>query len=122
MPASAVVATVVDQPAGNKTSTVLGALSIVAVWMVYEVAMVAFKGQTFGKMFTRIKVIQADNNESPKWTYSLVRWASPAVCVVLAIWVAIGLVLTWLIYLSAVWNKNQQGWHDKAAKTFVVVT
>ncbi|MXW60333.1 MAG: RDD family protein [Acidimicrobiaceae bacterium] len=91
--------------------------------VVYEVSMIANKGQTVGKMATRIKVIKTEASVPPGWDSSLYRWALPGVFSIVSnlssVLGILGLV-SLLIYLSLLWGKNRQGWHDMVAKTFVV--
>ena len=95
-------------------------LLMVALGLIYEIWMIAAKGQTLGKMATRIKVIRADNGELPGWSNSFNRWILPGFFGVVGGFIqAVGLV-SLLIYLSLLWGKNRQGWHDMVAKTLVV--
>lgn len=85
--------------------------------IVYEVALTAIRGQTLGKMATRIKVVRADNGLAPGWGKSIVRWIIPAVVGFIPV---VGWILSLLVYASLLWDKARQGWHDKAVKTLVV--
>ena len=94
-----------------------------AFGLVYEVSMIASSGQTVGKMATRIKVIRTEADEPPGWDASFYRWALPGVIGIIANlnpFLGILGLLPLLIYLSLLWGKNRQGWHDMVAKTFVV--
>ena len=99
------------------------------VGIVYEVTMIALKGQTVGKMATSVKVIRADNGQLPRWGKSIARWIIPTLLYfipvlldsILALPIPfIGWVLALLCYVSLTWDKVRQGWHDKAAATLVV--
>lgn len=104
----------------------------VGIWLaamgaIYEIAFIARKGQTPGKMATRIRVVRADDlfqpewGRPPTWGSSFGRWAVPFVLGLPAWFVPyIGEILVLLCYLSLVWDRERQGWHDKAARTFVV--
>ena len=92
-------------------------LLIAIVGILYEVTMIALKGQTLGKMATSIKVVRADNGQVPGWGKSIGRWIIP---VALAFIPVVGWILSLLVYLSLLWDKIRQGWHDKAAGTLVV--
>ncbi len=96
---------------------VLAAAAFVIAGALYEVTMVALKGQTLGKMATSIRVVRADNGLLPGWGKSIGRWIIPAV---LGFVPFVGWILSLLVYISLTWDKVRQGWHDKAAKTLVV--
>ena len=92
-------------------------LLIAVVGIVYEVTMIALKGQTVGKMATSIRVVRADNGLVPGWGKSISRWIIPAV---LAFIPLVGWILSLLVYISLTWDRARQGWHDKAAATLVI--
>ena len=65
-----------------------------------------------------VKVVRADNGQVPGWGSSFIRWIIPTVA---------GFVcslLTLLVYISPFFDgtHRNQGWHDKAASTFVIRT
>ncbi len=95
----------------------LGVLAFTIAGPLYEVTMIALKGQTLGKMATRVKVIRADNGQLPGWGKSIGRWIIPAV---LGLVPVVGWLLSLLVYISLTWDRARQGWHDKAAGTLVV--
>lgn len=101
----------------------LGAsLALTAIGLVYEVSLVATRGQTLGKMAMKIRIIRAGDGLLPGWDMSTVRWLVPAIPSLVGLVPALGLVglLSLVVYLSLTWDKVRQGWHDKAAKTLVV--
>lgn len=93
------------------------------VGLLYLVVPSALTGQTLGKRLRRITVVRLDGSP-PGWSASIVRYGLPVVVVALlwlllalgplAIMVALLGVLMWLR------NPNQQGLHDRVAKTVVV--
>ena len=87
------------------------------VGLLYEVVLIATRGQTLGKMMTSIKVVRADDGSVPGWGKSIGRWIIP---VVLAFIPAVGWLLSLLVYVSLLWDSARQGWHDKAAGTLVI--
>ncbi len=98
-----------------------------AATAVYEVGLTATRGQTLGKMATRVLVVRAADlfqeefGRPPSWGRSFVRWAFPAILGLPTLIVPfIGNLLWLLCYLSLTWDRERQGWHDKAADTFVV--
>lgn len=92
-------------------------LLFVVIGISYEVSMIALKGQTLGKMATKVKVIRADDGRLVGWRTSIVRWIVPTLLVLIPF---IGWILALLAYVSLTWDRVRQGWHDKAAKTLVV--
>ena len=108
--------------ADGQTGVSIGAIVVVAlllglVGILYEVTFIALKGQTLGKMATRIKVVRADNGLVPGWGKSVGRWIIPAAAAFIPL---VGWILSLLVYLSLLWDKVRQGWHDKAAGTLVI--
>lgn len=112
---------------------------------VYEVAMIAVKGRTLGKRAVNIKVVRTNFDEPPGWGRALARWFLPA-AVYPATWIGMNflelvqrgwsvgssgvirqplLLLLWAallltVRLSAAWNRDSRGWHDRLAGTRVV--
>lgn len=110
--------TVTDEEAGAFLGVlVLTTVVFALVGVLYEVLMVALKGQTLGKMATSIRVVRADNGLLPGWGKSIGRWIIPVVLILIPF---VGWILYLLVYLSLTWDKVRQGWHDKAAGTLVV--
>ena len=95
------------------TSLLIGA----AIGLLYEVTMIATRGQTLGKMATSVKVVRADNGLVPGWGKSIGRWSIPAFLPIIPY---AGFILSLLVYISLLWDKVRQGWHDKAAGTLVI--
>lgn len=110
--------TVIDDEATISLAVFFSFVALAAVvGLLYEVVMIAVRGQTLGKMMTSIKVVRADNGLEPGWGKSIGRWIIP---VVLAFIPFVGWLLSLLVYLSLLWDSARQGWHDKAAGTLVV--
>ena len=103
---------------GSSIAYLLAATVLVTViGILYEVTLVATRGQTLGKMATGITVIRSDNGQIPGWGKSTGRWALPNL---LGFIPYIGVLITIVCYLSLTWGHNHQGWHDKAAGTYVI--
>ena len=114
------------QSATARAILIGGYVTIVAVALLYETALVATKGQTLGKRAGNIKVVRADNGSVPGWGKSMVR-GSPLVMAglgMVASFMPMMLRLLCMVALvvlfSSAWDKGRQGWHDKAARTLVV--
>ena len=111
-----------EDGSGEEAALSIGALFVAAILLglvgiLYEVTLIALKGQTLGKMAARIKVVRADNGQAPGWGKSFGRWIIP---VALGFIPVVGWVLALLVYISLLWDKVRQGWHDKAAGTLVI--
>lgn len=107
----------------NLTDESLGlSLTLAAVGLVYEISLVATRGQTLGKMAMKIKIIRTGTGLLPGWGMSTVRWLVPGIPGLIALAPSLGFVtlLSLLVYISLLWDKVRQGWHDKAAGTLVV--
>lgn len=86
---------------------------------VYEAGMVAWKGQTLGKMLLRIRIVRRTDGGRPSPGEAAVRYAVPTVWLLLPLPV-VGQLMWMVVYLSSIPNARRQGWHDKAASTLVV--
>ena len=95
----------------------LSLLVIAAIVLLYEWTMIAVLGQTLGKKWTGVKVVRADNGSVPGWGKSFVRWLIPGLVNIIPV---VGNIAFLLVYLSPVFSKTRQGWHDMAAATVVV--
>jgi uncharacterized RDD family membrane protein YckC len=100
-------------------TAVLVSLAIFALISIfYEVGFIAIRGATLGKQATGVRVVRSDNGQVPGWGPSFVRWIIPTaanfVCGLLSL----------LVYISPFFDNTHrnQGWHDKAASTFVIRT
>lgn len=95
-------------------------LAAAVIGLLYEVVLIATRGQTLGKMATRIRVVRADNGLVPGWGKSFSRWLVPAVFGILGSFIPFVGLIALLVYTSILWGRNRQGWHDKAGGTLVV--
>ena len=86
--------------------------------IIYEVVMIAVRGQTLGKMAVGIKVVRDGTGANPGMAKSLGRWALPSLILLIPF---IGWLVSLLCYISLTWGKDRKGWHDSAAGTLVVV-
>jgi uncharacterized RDD family membrane protein YckC len=101
----------VDQPLG----VVLG---VVALGVVYETVLVAWRGATLGKLLFDLVVVRADSGRRPDRHQAALRALVPAALgavPVLGPALALG-AMSW-----AVWSPLRQGLHDRAAGTLVVL-
>ena len=93
--------------------------------LLYEVVLIAFLGRTLGKMIMGIKVVKARNGNIPLLLKAFIRYA-----VIVGIWVILGRIsepvaaitglANLLVFLSPVFKKSRQGWHDMLATTVVI--
>lgn len=111
----------------------IGALIVVGLGGCYDIAMIAFRGQTIGKAVAGVRVVRTDNGMDPGAVRSTLRWltvAAPRLPVVLALTLGgtalvapalwVGWVLWPIVYASLLWGRDHRGWHDKVADTLVV--
>ncbi len=100
----------------NERSAILpGAVWLAILSAAYEVALVATRGQTVGKMALHIRIAALPDGNVPGFGRSLLRWAVPVVMNVVPF---AGL----LAYLPIIFDPVRQGIHDKVAGTVVVST
>lgn len=125
--AAGVVLTVIERSAWGSSfeddaSTLqffLWAALFAVIAAVYEIALVATRGQTFGKFIMGISVTQVNSTLRPGWQRSAKRFAIPYLLLLIPY---AGIFLALLCYLSPVWDRNRRGWHDKVAGTHVLKT
>lgn len=117
------LAYVIVRPAEDDTGLLTTVAFAGVFWViagVYETGMVAWKGQTLGKLLLRIEVVRRTDGARPTPGEAAVRYAVPTVWLLLPL-PLIGQLLWMIVYLSAIPNTRRQGWHDKAASTLVLV-
>ena len=93
------------------------ALTVLVITLLYEMTMIAVRGQTVGKMMVGAKVVRAVDGDVPGWGKSIGRWLILVAPGLIPIG---GFLLTLLVYLSPTFDDRRQGWHDKAVATVVV--
>ncbi|CAN5740369.1 hypothetical protein BH24ACT3_BH24ACT3_13430 [soil metagenome] len=103
-----------DTPVLDAPLWVTGAL--LAMSFAYEVGLVAWRGQTLGKMALRIRVARVADAQVPTPTQAGIRFLLPSVIGAIPYISLLALV----VYASALWNPLKQGWHDRAAGTIVL--
>lgn len=88
--------------------------------VMYEVAFVAIKGQTPGKMVMKVKVVRESDGQIPGWGPAFMRWAPNLVSLVpcLGSFLSLGLLIWSLVNLFS--NPKRQTPYDLAAKTVVI--
>jgi uncharacterized RDD family membrane protein YckC len=94
-------------------------LAMFALVVLYEVVTTATMGATLGKKILGLSVVNSRNGQRPGFGACLLRWGFPAVVGMFTC--GLGQLL---ILLSPFFDNTGklQGWHDKAANTFVVKT
>jgi len=91
---------------------------MVASVAVYEMAFVAWRGQTPGKMIARIRVIRSSTGDKVGPIRAGVRLI-PLAAVVIPV---LGYVIAIASYGWLFFDENGRGWHDRLARTRVVTT
>ena len=94
-----------------------GAVLVFLIFLIYEPALIATRGQTVGKMMMGIKVVRAEDGGLPGWGKAIGRWILPGLVFLIPF---AGWFLHMLVYLSLVWDDRRQGWHDKMGTTVVI--
>ncbi len=101
-----------DEPPGQEEI-----VASLIVGFLYEGLLIAYLGQTLGKMALRIKVVASDAGGTPGLGRSVLRWGLPAA---LALVPFAGPVALLVVYLSLLWNPMRQGYHDMLGRTLVI--
>lgn len=94
--------------------TAIGLIWLTLEWIVPFLIVIAFwstKAATPGKMLLKTKIVDSKTNEKPTLARLLLRY--------FAYFVSIIPLFMGIIWVS--WDKKKQGWHDKIARTVVVV-
>jgi uncharacterized RDD family membrane protein YckC len=97
-------------PAGANAIVIGGYLATAAVVFFNYVYFYMRRGQSFGKRFVGIRVMRVDGHPIDYRTALLRHVVGYPLS-----FLFLGLGLIWVV-----WDRNQQGWHDKLAKTIVV--
>ena len=100
-------------------------LVLVVAVLTYEVVPVHARGQTPGKILTRIRVVRVDDpTTTPSWASAWFRWIGPAVLLagssVLGSAGPVVLPVLAVLYGSALLDRGGRSWIDKLAGTRVV--
>ncbi len=90
------------------------------IWGVYEVLLVVNRGQTLGKMVTRIKVVPVAGEDAVAAKAATLRWGVLAIPPILIPDLLFGLGISFVVGIWFILDSKRQGLHDKAAKTYVV--
>jgi curved DNA-binding protein CbpA len=93
----------------------------VAIGLLYLVPSSAISGQTLGKRLRGVRAVRVDGSRLG-WSAALVRYGVPALVTVMLTYIVgpLALVLTLFGVLAWMRNPNEQGLHDRLAKTIVV--
>ncbi|MGK5529429.1 RDD family protein [Streptomyces sp. URMC 129] len=100
----------IDGTTGGYLALVIGVFLLVG--FLVEALPTAFWGRTPGKALVKLRVLDVEQQEKPSFGAATLRWL---VYHLLSL-VAVGLVSVLLAVRDRPWR---QGWHDKAARTFV---
>ena len=91
---------------------------VLAIAVLYETVLVATWGKTLGKAVIGTKVIGTGGEDPPRLLAAGVRAIVPVTPTLII--PELGTILMVFIYAWLAWDRNRQGLHDKAAKTYVV--
>ncbi|MDT0267872.1 RDD family protein [Streptomyces sp. DSM 44915] len=100
----------IDGTTGGYLAMVLGVFF--GVGLLFEVLPVALWGTTPGKAMLGLKVLDMESQEAPSFGRAIVRWL---------VYNSLSLVLVGIVNMILATRDQpwRQGWHDKAARTFV---
>ena len=85
--------------------------------LLYEVPLVALRGQTVGKMMTGVRVVRFVDGGVPGWWRSAVRWAVLYGPMLIPV---VGWLVTVLVVAIAGRDPHRRGLHDRIAGTVVL--
>ncbi|GAB3849791.1 RDD family protein [Nesterenkonia populi] len=97
---------------------------MLALLMLYEPGMTAWKGGTLGKLFVGLRAVDLQTGEWPRFGRSLLR---AAVFFALTLsylpgnWSLLGLATMAALAMAIGRHPHRRGWHDQAARTAVVL-
>lgn len=86
--------------------------------LLYEIPLIALRGQTPGKMLNTARVVAIKDGNPPGWGRSSTRWA----VLWLPLLIPFGVVLTLVVAASPLLAADRRGWHDRIAGTMVVAS
>jgi uncharacterized RDD family membrane protein YckC len=92
-------------------------VAVVAAGVLYQTVMVAWRGQTLGKLAFDIAVVRADGGGRPDVNRSAIRALVPATAFAVPV---LGPALAFGLMAWALRDRFRQGVHDRAAGTVVV--
>jgi uncharacterized RDD family membrane protein YckC len=98
------------EPLAANVIVIIGYLATAAVIFFNYVYFYVRRGQSFGKRFVSIRVARVDGQPIDYRTAIMRHIVGYPLSILV-----LGLGLIWTL-----WDRNQQGWHDKLAKTIVV--
>ena len=84
--------------------------------LLYELPLIAARGQTVGKILMGIKVTKNSAGCVLGWTRSTIRWAVFYLPLLIPI---VGILIFLLTAASPLFDSKRRGWHDKIAGTLV---
>ncbi len=101
-----------SQPSGAAGGvSLVGQLIIWLIYAAYPIYFIGKSGQTPGKSIMKIKVVRINSTEEVGFVGAFLREL---------VGKTVSSIVFALGYLSILWDKNKQGWHDKIAGTIVV--
>lgn len=95
------------------------------VAFLYDTLYVAYRGYTPGKGMMHIRIASFDDGSKPRFRQVCKRWIilNPPLWLFFMLAGLVGFLwqlVSVIIYVSPVWNRQRRGWHDKKAGTVVV--
>lgn len=104
------IAAVINEPEAIADLVNAFTFEYLLIKIIYQTFFVYQYGATLGKIFMKIRVIDALTMERPIFSSALNR----------GVFRIISEMIFYLGFVWAFYDKNRQGWHDKTARTLVV--
>ena len=98
----------------------IGFVAVLASVVIYELPLIALRGETIGKILTQTRVVCIGNGRVPGWKRASIRWI--VIYLPLLALPIIGILIFFLTAASPLFDSQRRGWHDKAAGAIVVPT
>ncbi len=92
----------------------------ILIWGLYEVLLTLRRGQTLGKMVTKIRVVAVHGDDPLPAKAAALRWGILAIPPIIIPDLLFGLGISFVVGIWFVLDSNRQGLHDKGANTYVV--
>ncbi len=85
------------------------------VFLAYQIALVALRGATPGKMILGMRIVRTEDGQAPGWIPAILRWLVPFIGGFVC-----GIGRSWFTCRRSSTAAAAVSWHDMAAKTVVI--
>ncbi len=109
----------------NRVSVTAGLLLLLPA-AIYQIGLIGWRGQTLAEQLLGLRVIRISDRQVPGPTAAMVRWLVAAASSIIVVFTAAygGWLACYplVVFGWAIWDRNRQGLHDRAARVIVVRT